>query len=441
MQKKVLILGGGPGGYSSAITLANLGLYPVIIEEISVGGTCLNRGCIPTKALLYSSWLYDKIKNKKDTGICCDAVRISMPDIINRKNRIVNNLRNGLEGLIKKRKIEIIRGKGRLINGRKIKVGDDVIEGDSIIVATGSEPLKLFNDTSVITSNEALDLAEIPDSLMIIGAGAVGIELACYFSELGSKVAVAEILPKILPAGPDEISNTLDRELRKKGIKIFTSTKIDKIENGEVFYADGTKEKYSLVLQTAGRKLNTGDIGLEECGIPPYNGKIPVNEYLETCVSEIYAVGDITSGSPMLAHSAFHQGIIAARNIAGEKLPCDLSLVPSCIYSHPEAAWAGKNEKEIPESKTGKILIRTLGRAHAHDEIEGFVKIIGDKKGRILGVQIVGSHASEMIHEGVLAIKMGACINDLADMIHAHPTFHEGYFEAALSMLGTPLHG
>ncbi|MCL5035514.1 MAG: dihydrolipoyl dehydrogenase [Chloroflexi bacterium] len=439
MQKRVLILGGGPGGYTAAFAASALGLSPTVIEERQMGGTCLNRGCIPTKTLLNSSRLYDSLKSSRNIGITCSSPGYSMPDIIGRKNKVVNILRTGLEGLMKRRKIEVVKGRGRLLPGKKIQVGDKILESDAIIIATGSEPLKLFESPCLITSDDALDIREVPPSMLIIGAGAVGLEFACFFSELGCKVTVVEMMARVLPGGPNEISDALHRELKKKSIRILTSTRIESISDDEVTFQDGTKERFPVILQAAGRKLNTDDMGLEECGIKLDRFTIPVNEYLETNVPGIYAVGDITTGSPMLAHSAFHQGVTAVRNIAGEKIACDLSLVPFAVYTHPEAAWAGKDEGEIPENKMGKVLMRTLGRAHAQDEIEGFIKIIAGKDDKILGVQIISAHASEMIHEGVLAIKTGSTISDLADMIHAHPTFLESYGETAYGMLGIPL--
>lgn len=441
MGNNCIILGGGPGGYSAALVAAQKGQKVTLIERKAVGGTCLNRGCIPTKALLSCSELYGKIKEAKKYGINVSQSSPDLAAMIARKDKVVNTLRTGLEGILKKRGVRIIAAEGTFTGPATIEAQGEKIEGDSVIIATGTEVMRLWEGEGLITSDEALELHEIPATLLVVGAGAVGVELACFFSELGTRVTLVEMMESILPGLDRELSDTLARELKKKGIAIRTSSRIDSIAGGVVTFSDGKTETYERILQAVGRRFNTSAIGLDKIGLTAERGRIRTSASMETALPGIYAIGDIVEGSPLLAHSAIEQGIVAALTIAGEHAEMDYSAIPSAVYSHPEVASVGLTEDRVEEPLISKIPYRTMGRAHASGEIAGLIKIIAEKKSRLLkGVHIVGDRATEIIHEGVLALRMGATIEHMAGVIRAHPTFAEVYSEAFHLLEGRAIH-
>ena len=440
-EKHLIIIGGGPGGYTAALIASQKNIKVTLFEKDSVGGTCLNRGCIPTKAMLASSHLFEKIKNSKKFGINADNISFDLPIIIERKNKVVETMRTSLEGLLQKRNVTIIKEHAKILSPGKVSAGGKEYTCDNIIIATGSQAMKIWNGEYIITSDEALFPEAIPPTLLVAGAGAVGLELACFYSQLGSKVTVVEMLDRILPTMDKDITDTLTRELKKKGISIKTGCKIETIEGGNVTFSDGKTGAFDKILQAVGRKAITEEIGLENLNITIERGRIKTDKHMETTEKGIYAIGDIVYGYPQLAHSASAQGITAVLNIAGEESLFDGNAIPGCIYTSPESASVGLREDELENPIISKVQFRTMGRAHAEGEIAGLIKIVADRNSKIVkGVHIIGERATDIIHEGVIAVTQGLTIEALADCIHAHPTFAEVYAEAFHLAEGRPIH-
>ncbi len=453
MQKEVIVLGAGPGGYVAAIKAAKLGAKVKLIEKDEVGGTCLNRGCIPTKAMLHVLSLYDEVKRGKEMGIEADGVKINFEKFCNYKNEVVKRLRQGVQFLLKKNNVELIKGEGRLAGRKEVAVGGNKFQGKSIIVATGSIPsrpsLFPFDGERVITSDEILAIKNIPQSLLIIGAGAIGVEFATIFSSLGTKVILIEMLPQIIPAEDEEIATILAKELSRKGIIIKTGAKVKDmtVHGGSVRIKVDSGEEVSVgkVLVAVGRKPNLEGMGFEGAGLKIENGKIAVNKRLETNIPDVFAIGDITEG-PLLAHKASSQAITAAVNAAGgneEFLMGD--IIPSCIYSFPEVARVGLTEKEAKsmgyEIKVGKFPFRNLGKAQAISQVEGMAKVITDSgTDEILGVHLIGPSVTELISEAALARRMEGTSLDIATTCHPHPTLSEVLMEACHAVYGQSIH-
>ena len=455
MANKIIILGGGPAGYVAAIRAAQLGGEVTVVEKESLGGTCLNRGCIPTKALLASVEVLSSCRDGEKFGLKTGNVSPDFPAMLSRKDKIVEQLVKGIEFLFKNRKIKLLKGEGKFLEPKVIEVtGEDSpkerLEGDKVIIATGSEPAKpslfSFDGEKIITSTEALLLERIPERLLIVGAGAIGVEFASIFSELGTKVTVVEMLPQLLPLEDEEIGQVLEKEFRKKGIKVHTGTKIEKVESSgpavKSSLSSGESIETEKVLVAVGRKLNSE--GLEKIGLKIEKGRVLVNERMETNIPQLYAAGDV-AGGVLLAHKASAEGIVAAENALGEDSAMDYKAIPSCIYSHPEVASVGLDEKEARaksgEIKVGKFPFRALGKALALGRSEGLVKIVADASGdEILGVHIIGPQATDLIAEAALAMKMEATVEDLARTIHAHPTLSEAMMEAAHALQGRAIH-
>jgi dihydrolipoamide dehydrogenase len=441
MSTTLTILGGGPGGYAAALVAAQKGLQVTLIEESHVGGTCLNWGCIPTKALLTCSELYSRIKDASKYGIKVDGVTADLAAMQARKDKVVTTLRTGIEGLLKKRQVRVVKARGILLDSRTIEANGEKYSSDYIIIATGTEVLRLWQGEGLITSDEALGLTSVPESMLVVGAGAVGLEMACFYSELGSKVSVVEMMPHILPGMDTEITDSLAREFKKKGVITKTACKVEKIDGRQVIFSDGFQGTYSLILQAVGRKYRTGEIGLEAAGLTAEKGRINTDSRMETSEKGVYAIGDIVAGSPLLAHSATAQGIVAALNCAGESAVMEYHAVPGCIYTHPEVASVGLREDEVPGAKVAKVAYRVMGKAHASGEIAGLIKIIAEPvAGTVKGVHIMGEKATEIIHEGITAVTLGLKIHDLGRVIRAHPTFSEIYSEAFHAMEGRAIH-
>jgi len=456
----VIVLGGGPAGYVCAIRCAQLGLATAVVEQEKLGGVCVNIGCIPTKALLHSAYIATLLKESKDFGVEAGNVTTDYGVAMKRSRRVSEQNSKGVEFLMKKNKITVVKGSGVLQPGKKVKVGSDVYEAKkAVVIATGSRVKGIpqigleINKTTVISSDEALFMEKVPATLAIIGAGAVGMEFADIFHAFGVKVTLIEALPRILPLEDAEASDTLQKSYRKRGIEVIAGAKVTKATVGKEkvsldVEAGGEKKQISAaaVLMAAGRAVNIENIGLKECGIQlTERGFIKVDKNLQTSTAGYYAIGDV-AGPPMLAHKGSREGIVVAEILAGQKPhPIKYDNVPSVTYCHPEVASIGLTEDQCKEKKldyvAGKFPFSANGRARGTGETEGFVKILRDKKyGEILGAHIVGDHASELIHELTVARENEYTVEEVDLAIHAHPTMSEAVAEAALDSLGRVIH-
>lgn len=455
MDYKIAVLGGGPGGYAAAIRASQLGLSVILIEKSRLGGTCLNWGCIPTKALLSSTDLLAKIRKSEEFGIHVSDISIRLDKIIERKNQIVDSLVEGLDKLFKMRKIEIVREYGRLTGKNEITAESGrKITAENIILATGSEPLELpfFNidHKNVITSNDALDIDHIPEKMLIIGGGVVGCEFAGIFSELGSDVTIVEMMDYLLPAEDNQVSRTIQTAFKKKGINFKLKTKVEEViiekdNSVKVRFSDNTEDIYTKVLAAGGRSLNIRDNGIDTSDIETESGKfVKINRSMQTNIPNIYAIGDIT-GKMMLAHAASAQGLAAVSNIAGTPEELDYSSIPSAIFTSPEIASVGEREQNLKKSgteyKVSRFSFAANGKAKGLGETEGFVKILTDGTGeRLLGAHIVGPHASDLISELVVIKENKLPLHKLINAVHSHPTLSECVLEAAEGIFKMSIH-
>ena len=461
-QFDVIIVGGGPAGYVCAIRAAQLGLATAVVERDKLGGVCVNIGCIPTKALLHSAYIANLVSHDaKELGVEVGSVKTDYGVAMRRSRKVSEQNSKGVEFLMKKHKIAIIKGSGVLGRNRTVRVGkEDYQASKAVVIASGSRVKGIpqigleIDKKTVISSDEALFLDKLPASLAIIGAGAVGCEFADIFNAFGTKVTLIEVLPRILPIEDAEASDALSKSYKKRGITVLAGVKVKQANVG--------KEKVSLtidnngksetieaekVLMAAGRAVNTEDLGLKDAGVQLTDrGFIKVNlATLETTASGIYAIGDV-AGPPMLAHKGSREGVVVAERIAGHQpQPIKYDNVPSVTYCHPEVASIGVTEDQAKERKldyqVGRFPFSANGRARTTGDTEGFVKIIRDKKyGEILGAHIVGSHASEIIHELAVARQNEYTVEEVDLAIHAHPTLSEAIAEAALDSMGQVIH-
>lgn len=452
----VAVIGGGPAGYTGAIRAAQLGAKTVLVEKDVLGGTCLNRGCIPTKTLLRTAESVHNIAHAAERGIeiANPSITVRMPKIIEDKNKIVKKLTSGIAALLNSNGVEVYSGEGRLLSPTQIDTGNEKIEAKKIILAGGSRTVQLpipgINLPGVLTSTEILDLEKIPERLVIIGGGVIGIEIAMIFQSFGSQVSIVEAMPRILPFMDTEISALIHKVLRARGIEITTGEKVSHIEQnqGKLKLCLSTRRTVDadIILVSTGRTADVSCLG--EVPLKTEAGKVAVDAFMETSVPGIYAPGDI-NGRKMLAHAAFKMAEIAAANAvgaiksqSGAKIKTDFQNIPSVVYSFPEAASVGFSEEEIPDPVViGRFPLSFNGKALASGDSEGFVKIIADKKyGKIMGVHIVGPGASEIINEAAALMAMEITVNELADIIHAHPTVSEALKEAAADCLGHCIH-
>ncbi len=456
---KLTIIGAGPGGYVAALKAAQLGAHVTIIEDTEVGGTCLNRGCIPAKALIASSRALSMAKRLEEFGIDISGEVIpNISKIMERKDKVVSTLVKGIRSLFKSWGINLIEGRGMILTPKKVRVqkkdgSTEIIDCDKIIISTGSRPAKIpifqFDGENILSSDDALTIKSIPKSMTIIGGGAIGCEFSTIFNEFGTEINIVEMMPRILPTEDPEISELLGRELNRKKIKIHKGITVEKVEVNKkgvhLLLSNGNELISEKVLVSVGRALNSEGIGLDEVGIKKGSrGEIIVNNKMETNVEGIYAVGDIT-GIWLLAYVASMQGLIAAYNACGIEKEIDYKVVPSAIFTSPEIGSVGLRENQAESEgigiKKGYFHFRTLGKAHAMGEISGFVKVIVDSDtNRVIGVHIIGPHATDLIHEASLAIQAGLTAKDIAHMIHAHPTLSEALMEAAGDVAGEAIH-
>jgi len=451
----IIFLGAGPAGYQGAIRAAQLGARVAVVEEREVGGVCLNRGCIPTKALNASIETLRLLRSSKKFGISSDAVTINFTEMMTRKDKVVSLLRGGVEFLFRERGVDLFKGKGRIINKNSIQVkGNDKIEllkGKALIIATGSRPARPSsfpsNSPFVLDTEDWFNLREVPESLLVVGGGAIGVEFASIFTELGSKVTIVEMMDRLLPGEDRDLSLQLERSFKRRKSRVITSHKVEEVmDEGDkvrVILSQGEEVEVSKILVCTGRLPNTKEIGLEEIGVSTSQGWVMVNERMETNLPGIYAAGDIT-GRFLLAHVAFAEGIVAAENALGAKNSMDYRAIPRCIFANPELAGAGLTEDEAREKypvKVSTFPLKSLGMAQALGEWEGFVKMIAHAEtDEVLGVHIMGHQASSLIAEAALAIQTHLRVKDIEETIHAHPTMPEALLETAQAIHDRAIH-
>jgi dihydrolipoamide dehydrogenase len=442
------VIGGGPGGYVAAIRAAQLGLKVAVVEAREVGGTCLNRGCIPTKALLHAAEVYHTVKHSAEYGIMVREVGFDFAKIVVKKDEVVRQLRGGVASLLKSNKVAVINGRGVIADRNTIAVTGGTprtVTAAKMIIATGSRPSKPpipgIDGDRVINSDGVMSLTACPEQVVIIGGGVIGVEIATVFNTLGKQVTIVEMMDQILPGTDGEIAQLLRKSLERRGVKIFTGAKVTALKSaakGTCSFAFGGKTleaEGDLVIVAIGRHPNTEDIGLEKVGVATERGFIQVNDQLETSVPGIYAIGDVT-GKVMLAHVASTQGLVAAANAAGAHRKMRYDIVPSCIYTSPEIATVGLTEaaavKQGYQIKIGTFPIAGNGKSLIMGVREGVIKMVADKTtGEILGAQLMAPRATDLITEISVAMKLESTIEEVADTIHPHPTVSEIIMEAA----------
>ena len=459
MTYDVVVLGSGPGGYSAAVRAGQYGLKTAIIEkDAKLGGTCLHVGCIPTKAFLHAADVWERFLHPEEDGIHCENPRLDFPLVSDRKNRIVSKHAKGVEFLMKKNKVDWIRGYGRLAGPGRIEVtsdaGTQTVEAKNIVLATGSEARMLPglepDARRILTNIEILDLREVPKTLAILGAGAVGVEFASCFHRFGTKVSLFEMLPRIVPVEDEEVSKELERAFKKSGIRVETGAKADNIRKTDagvsfaVTLANGKQEtvEAEALLVAVGRKANTEKIGLEGTRIQLDRGFVKVDGFQRTGEPGVYAIGDIVAGTPQLAHVATAEGMVAIGHIAGKPVtPVNRNRIPGATYTDPGIGSVGLTEAQARAQgrkvKIGKFPFLADSKASILGKHDGFVKIVADEAyGEILGVHIIGPEAFELISEGVLAMEAEATVETLMHTIHAHPTLYEAMGEAFNAVYG-----
>ena len=460
----VIVIGGGPGGYVCAIRASQLGLKTACVESRgTLGGTCLNVGCIPSKSLLNLSENYHKAKKQfGQQGIEISNLKLNIDKMMSNKTKSVQVLTKGIEFLFKKNKVTYLKGKGIMSSKNEVEVDENgrkkLYKGKNIVIATGSAPSSLpgirIDEKNILSSTGALSLSKVPDHLVIIGGGYIGLEMGSVWSRLGSKVTVIEYLDFITPGMDREISNEFQKILSKQGISFKLSSKVTSVSNSKdkvvVNYTENKTKKNEIidcdkVLVSVGRKPYTDGLNLSKIGVKKdKSGRVEVNDKLQTSLNHIYAIGDVIKG-PMLAHKAEEEGIAVAEIISGQSGHVNYDTIPGVVYTYPEVAVVGKNEEELKSLnksyKIGKFPFMANSRAKTINETQGFVKILADEKtDKVLGVHIIGSHAGEMISEVAIAMEFGASSEDIARTCHAHPTFSEAIKEAALSVDKRPIH-
>jgi len=451
------IIGSGPGGYVAAIRAAQLGASVCIIEYRELGGCCLNRGCIPTKAMLHCAHVYQMAKHGAEFGVKCGKPELDLAQVHKHKDTVVARLRQGVAGLMKKNKVTVLEGTGRLTGAHEIAVaradGEERIQCDKIILATGSESRRLpgmpYDGETVLSSDGLLTMAAVPKSLLVVGAGAIGCEWAGMFADFGASVTVVEVLDQVLPGLDADVGKEMLKAFKKAKMKVYTGTQVDSLKatakGVKAELSNGKTVQAEKALIAVGRGLCSDELGLEDVGVAVGNGAIQINEHCQTSVPHIYAIGDVT-GKMLLAHLASRQGIVAVEHAMGHESAINYNQVPACIFTDPEVACIGLTEAQAKEQgldyKVSKFQFQASGKAQAMAAATGFVKLIGDAKyGEILGAHIVGPRASDYIAEIAVAMKLEATVAEVADTIHPHPTLSEGIMESAEGWYGRMIHG
>lgn len=457
MKYDIIVIGSGPGGYVAAIRASQLGKKTAIVERAEAGGVCLNWGCIPTKALLKCAQVYTYCKNASHYGLdLAGDVRPDLEKIVARSRGVAETMSKGVAFLLKKNNIELIQGFGRLKGEGRVDVDGTEYEADHIILATGARPREMpfmpIDGEHVISSRQALTLAKLPETMIVVGSGAIGSEFAYLYAALGTKVTIVEYLPQIMPLEDEEVSKTMERSFRKLRATVMTSTTVKAVRvnaegkcDVEIEGKKGTETLTAdVVLSAVGIKSNIENMGLEELGIATERDKVVVDTFYRTNAAGIYAIGDIVGG-PALAHVASAEAICCVEAICGlNPAPIDYSTVPSCIFTSPEVASVGLTEQEAQKKgltyKVGRFPFTASGKATAAGDRDGFVKLVFGEDDKLLGAHLVGANVTEMIAEPTLAKALGASAHQIARTIHAHPTMNEGVMEASEAAFGAAIH-
>ncbi len=462
MNFDIIVIGSGPGGYVAAIRASQLGFTVAVVEKAEVGGICLNWGCIPTKALLKSASVFNYARHAADYGVKLgEDISVDFDAIIRRSRGVADTMSKGIQFLFKKNKIEVINGSGKILPGKKVEVTDSegnaaIYEARNIILATGSRARELphlkIDGKKIIGYRQAMTLEKQPQSLVVIGSGAIGSEFAHFYNTLGTKVTLVEMLPGVVPVEDEDVSKQLERSFKKCGMKVYTSSVVESVDtSGELCKVSIKTPKNvevveaEVVLSAVGVSTNLENLGLEETGINTERGKVIVDDYYRTNVDGYYAIGDIVKG-PALAHVASREGIVCVEKIAGKEVtPIDYNNIPGCTYTHPEVASVGYTEKAAIEAgytiKTGKFPFTASGKANSSGFRDGFIKVIFDAdSGKWLGAHFIGENVTEMIAEVVVARNMGATAHDILTAVHPHPTMSEAVMEAVAAAYGEVIH-
>ena len=458
MQYDVAVIGGGPGGYVAAIKAAQSGLSVCLIEKNRLGGTCLNVGCIPTKFLLNASGKYAGMFEYMDIGINPGRYDLDFGCMMDKKDAVVKQLVNGIGMLIRKNKITLINGTAAFVDAHTLRVtksdSEETVTAENIIIAVGSEaqvPKAFgFDGEIVCSSNEALSWRNVPDSLLIIGGGVVGCELATVYANLGSQVTVVEMLDRLLPGIDDELGAFAEKQLKKREAQVFTATKVERIlktdTGADILLSDANEFVVDKVIVSIGRSANIGNIGLETTGGEVERGKIVVDACMKTSVPGVYAIGDACNSPFDLAHTAMKEGIVAAENIAGSDVQMKYDAIPGCVYTQPEIATVGLSQHEAEEKgiavTTGRFNFVGNGKAVSMGEADGFIKVVADSQSNvILGAQMAGPHVTDIVAQMAIAVQNRITISQVADTVFAHPTLSEAMWEAVESIRGGAIHG
>jgi dihydrolipoamide dehydrogenase len=452
---RILVLGGGPAEYVAAGRAAQLGAEVTVVESREIGGTCLNRGCIPTKAMVAGAERLQHARGSAAFGVTVEGVTLDFAAFMARKQAVTVTLRDGVARLLTQRKVRVVEGCGVLQGPGRLRVGDEVLEGDAVILATGSEPVRLplfdFSDPRVMTSDELLVIDHVPERLAIVGGGVIGCEFAAVFARLGTSVTVVELLDQLLPGEDKRTGRTLQQAFRKQGIEVRLGAGVEAVDQDDpaavtLRLAGGAEVSAERVLVAIGRRPLSAGMGFAEAGVQvDPRGFVVTDDSMRTSVDGVFAAGDV-AGPPLLAHWAYHQGALAAENaVTGSRLACERGFVPNCVFTAPEVASVGLTEDvaaaEGVEHEVAHVRFNGTSKAVVDGDNEGFVRIVCEPGGgRVLGASLIGPHVSELVHELALAARNGLTLADVAATIHAHPTLSEAVVEAALGGLGRGVH-